>query len=252
MLPYTLDTFFDDDFRVYQPARGYRFSIDPILLAAHVSIPFQSARVLDIGCGCGIISLLLGRFHPGLHIIGVEIQEELACFAEKNIVSNGMGNRLKIFHKNIELLSSRDLDGPVDIVVSNPPYKKRGTGRMGGNLQKTLARHEVSVDINLLLGKAAELTGEMGMVALIFPAGRLDELKMAMGENGFFLSSIRLVHTGKNFGGCTPKLVLVSGCKYPGKGLISLPPLFLFDDRGNPGKEYERLLFCGKASHPLL
>ncbi len=252
MPPYTLDTFFDEGFLIYQPARGYRFSVDPLLLAAHISWPFPShstsrIRILDAGCGCGIISLLMGRQDPHVKIFGVEIQEELALFARENAKINGMDKRFRLLNKDIADLSREDLGGIVDMVVSNPPYKKKGTGRISGNRQKALARHEITMDIHLLCRKASELTGERGVLALIFPAERLDELKKVMRENGFSLRAIRFVYTESPAGTCQPKLVLVSGIQSSVKPFVTFPALYLYDESGSRSREYEDILSSGRA-----
>ncbi|HKK99805.1 MAG TPA: SAM-dependent methyltransferase, partial [Desulfotignum sp.] len=62
METFTADTLFDPPLTIFQPETGYRFSLDPLVLAAHV-LPAPGDRIMDMGCGCGIISLILGARH---------------------------------------------------------------------------------------------------------------------------------------------------------------------------------------------
>jgi len=78
----TLDTILDGRLRVLQPKRGYRFSLDSILLAHFVSLKSR-ARVIDIGCGSGIILLIVAKRFLQVNLTGLEIQENLAVLAEK-------------------------------------------------------------------------------------------------------------------------------------------------------------------------
>jgi len=61
---------------ISQPEKGYRFSIDPLILSAHIH-PKRNEKIMDLGCGCGIISLVLAYRYPDIEITGIEIQKEL-------------------------------------------------------------------------------------------------------------------------------------------------------------------------------
>lgn len=102
-MPLTKETWFNGDLAVYQPLHGYRYTIDPIILCSVMDysiIPDVPGQILDIGCGCGIMPLLMAYRNPEAHITGVEIQEELAAIAlwnaEKTDSDTGFGLSLKI------------------------------------------------------------------------------------------------------------------------------------------------------------
>src|SRR5687767_11651392 len=90
----THDTLLRGRIRLYQPARGFRASLDPVLLAAFVTPP--CGRFLDIGCGTGALSFLLLARDPGASGVGVEIQPRLAALAERGRVSNDFGGRFEV------------------------------------------------------------------------------------------------------------------------------------------------------------
>lgn len=231
--------------------------MDPVLLAAHIA-PAPHSRILDAGCGCGIISILLASRHGDVRIFGVEIQRELACLARENVRINGIQDRVSILHRDIASLACTELlcedpdreclDGKVDVVIANPPYQKRGSGRISRDKQIALARHEISMDIAMLCTRAGELTGPKGAMAIIFPVDRFDELTMAMASAGFGVDQIRWVYTVQ---GREPKLVMVSGRKSMDQEPEILPHLHIFDATGKPSAEYNDILFFGRAWHNI-
>jgi len=80
------------DLIIAQPARGYRYGLDPFLLAAFVR-PRLRESIVDLGTGCGVIALLLARRWKTLKVWGVELQPELFQLAEENIRRNGLERR---------------------------------------------------------------------------------------------------------------------------------------------------------------
>ena len=88
----TSDTLFGGTIQVLQEKNGYRFSIDAILLAGFVWLR-RGDRVVDLGTGVGIIPLILGNRGEGVEeIVGVEIQEQLAALAQRNVLINELAS----------------------------------------------------------------------------------------------------------------------------------------------------------------
>ena len=81
--------------RLYQPTRGYRAAIDPVLLAAAVPATAGS-RVLDLGCGVGAAALCLLARVPEARVTGLELQPELAELAERNARLNGREDHFSV------------------------------------------------------------------------------------------------------------------------------------------------------------
>ena len=78
----SLDTFFDGRLQIIQKKKGYRFSVDAILLSQFVRIR-KDEKVIDLGTGCGILPLLLSQTTQARSFVGVEIQNTLAEIAEQ-------------------------------------------------------------------------------------------------------------------------------------------------------------------------
>src|SRR5258708_31780584 len=91
---FTVDTLLGGRVTLLQPARGFRASLDPVLLAAFVAPPF--GRFLDIGCGTGAVSFLLLARDPAATGVAVELQAAHATLAAAGRDRNGWSERLAV------------------------------------------------------------------------------------------------------------------------------------------------------------
>jgi tRNA1Val (adenine37-N6)-methyltransferase len=227
---YTVDTLFDPPLTLCQPKAGYRFSLDPLILAAHIH-PARQDRILDIGCGCGILCLILAGRHPDLQITGIEIQETLAEMARKNAIENHIQDRVRILHQDVRTLAPETMPAPADWVISNPPYKKMSTGRLNPDPGKARARHEITLDIDTLVHLAHLFLRPRGRLCLIFPASRTRDLTEALDREGFHAGWVRPVH----FDFRKPaRRILVCVVKSGGGARKTLDPLYLYHPDGTP------------------
>jgi tRNA1Val (adenine37-N6)-methyltransferase len=141
MVSYTTDTFFNGRIQVRQNRVGYRFSIDAVLLACQAA-PRSGDKVIDLGAGCGIISLIMAYRCPDITVTAVEVQEELVQLAISNVKNNHLQDRITVLDADMKTMVSDMTAGPVDLVVCNPPYRRPGSGRINPDNQRAIARHE--------------------------------------------------------------------------------------------------------------
>ncbi len=239
----TLDSLFEGRLKIVQKKNGYRFSIDALLLA-HFADPGPRDRVIDLGTGCGIIPLILTFRKKTTRVIGVEVQPPLADLARRNAALNRLTSRIEIWEKNFNELKDEDLKGAFDLAVSNPPYRKIGSGRVNPDPEKSLARHEINASLEDVLRAACRLLRDKGRLDMIYPASRGAEVLKAMA--GFHLEPkrLRFVHSHEGDEAC---LMLVEAVKEGRPQLKVLPPLFLFDSRGNYTSAGQDLFHTGVA-----
>ncbi|MBF0201226.1 MAG: methyltransferase [Desulfamplus sp.] len=248
---YNLDPHRDlyGDLYIDQPSKGYRFSMDSFLVAEYAAGQTDNLikrnnpwKILDIGTGCAPIALALClRLRPGdIKITAVEIQEELARTACRNIVMNRMEKEISIIQGDIRMMTCRDLEGPFDLVVSNPPYHKKEDGRISLDQGRAIARHEVTLNLGELMQSAAKMMKNRAILTLIYPVTRLTELVCAMHHYRIEPSEMRFVHTKSD---SPPSLILISGIKNGSSPLIVSPPVNMdkmYMDKMNMDKTYKR------------
>jgi len=215
-----------------QGAEGYRYSIEPFLLADFVRLS-PGNRVLDIGSGCGIIPLLLARRHPGLTLTGVEIQPELHEWAVRNIEQSGRGKEIEVIQGDIVQLAPRWNRELFDAIVSNPPYRKQGTGRTNPDRGKAIARHEINLNLKSLLSAAASLLKTAGSLTLAYPPARLAEVLAALMAHGFSARRLRFIH---GHPGADARIFLVEAVKGQKGDCRVEKPLTVY----NPDRTYTR------------
>ena len=107
----------------------------------------------------------------------------------------------RLIDLNVRKLKDEDLKGAFDLAVSNPPYRKIGSGRVNPDREKSLARHEINASLEDVLRTACRLLRDKGRLDMIYPASRGAEVLKAMA--GFHLEPkrLRFVHShGKPVG----------------------------------------------------
>jgi tRNA1Val (adenine37-N6)-methyltransferase len=233
----TLDTFYHGRILVLQKKKGYRFSIDAPLLADFVQTK-STDKCLELGTGCGIISLLLS-IKPFSHIKAVEIQESLVDLARRNVRLNQLEDRISIVHADLRRFYT---DHKFDVMFSNPPYIKAQAGHLSASSEKSIAKHELKCDILDIMHKTAELLKKRGRAYFIFTAKRKQEFVQAVKKSGMAIKVIRFVVPRH---GSQPNFFLTE-CGFLRIVEKVLPPLVLFDKEGNYRPEAQDI-FAGRS-----
>ena len=216
----TIDSFLNGKLQIIQSRQGYRFSVDALLLAEFVSVRSEDV-VVDLGAGCGIISLFLAVKRKVGFIVGLELQEELASQAQRNIVLNKLEKKIAIIRGDLRHLPI----GPAfaHIVVCNPPYRRQKSGRINPDSSKAIARHELSTKVDDILVAGKALLKPRGRLALIYPANRLAEIFAKMRIQDIEPKRLQIVFPNSY---SHAKLAMIEGRVRGKSGLKILPPLF--------------------------
>ena len=226
----TYDTLLRGRVGLYQPARGFRSSLDPVLLASFARPPF--GRFLDIGCGTGALSFVLLARDPEATGVGVEIQPRLAALAERGSARNGFGPRYQVRVGDVREMAL----GVFDLVATNPPFRPLGTGVLPPDPERSIAHHEVALTLAGWLEVAAAALAPAGRLCVIFPAERLAELHAGLKLRGLCATRQRLVHAQA---GLAASRVLVEAAR--AGALAEEPPLVLHEG-GSFTPEVRRML----------
>jgi tRNA1Val (adenine37-N6)-methyltransferase len=191
----SLDELLRGRLRVLQPRRGYRLSVDPLLLADFAARACGRApqRVCDLGAGVGVVGLALLRAAPAATGLLVELQPRLCDLARRNVELNGLGDRLETHEGDLRHLPRR-FHGRFDLCVSNPPFRPVGSGHPNADPEKALANVELACSLADLVAAAHRLLEPRGRLALVHDATRLPEILGALTASGLRPELLRLVH----------------------------------------------------------
>ena len=225
---FSADSLFSGNLVIYQEKKGYRFSLDAVLLAGLAKIK-PADRIVDLGTGCGVVALILAYRKLGQSLLGVEIQPELAQLAQENVEINGFSDRIRILEMDYRRVASHLQSEGFDLVLSNPPYRKIDSGRINPDRQRALARHELAGSISEVFAAARFLLPRAGRLAVIYPATRLDHLLVTAHEHGFSPKELTVIHSDANSPG---RLVYLECRKDGGQELKVAPPFFIYRAEG--------------------
>lgn len=233
----TIDSLFKKDFLLIQEKAGYRFSLDPLLLAFFTKIK-PNEQVIDLGAGNGIISLLLSKIYTEAKYIAVEVQSRSADQALRNIIINREANKIQVLQEDVKNLPSLLPPGTVDVIVSNPPYRPLNTGRINPNSCRAKARHEVVASLKTFLTVTSVLLRNGGRAYFMFPAFRLAELISLLKECRLEPKVIQLIYCSLS---SEASHVLVEALKNRQVGLRVLPPFFLYTEKSIVSETLEKV-----------
>jgi tRNA1Val (adenine37-N6)-methyltransferase len=222
----TVDQVVYPDLSIIQKEKGYRFSLDPVLLADFLEDP-PPGPLIDLGCGSGVMALLAARRWPHLHAVGLEIQKDLADMAGRSVVLNGLGNRMSIVRGDIRDCPGLFRPSSFGTAVSNPPYRRLGTGRLPPDRERALARHEVDMNLADLLRALEGLLRPGGIFSLTWKPERFEELGSGLEGHSLNLVAVRAVRARS---GEEPFILLCRGVKGGDQGKVEhLPDLVIHE-----------------------
>lgn len=222
----TDDTLFQGGLICRQSRHGYRFSVDAVLVA-HFCAPKPGEQVLDLGCGCGVIGLILARRHPQITICGLELQEQLAALAEENTMRNGFADRMRIIRGDVCAIGGLQASESFDLVVCNPPYREKDSGRINRNDQAACARHELTAKVEDFVRASAFCVKNRGRVVFVYPAARCNTLLAALQRSRLTLKRLQPVYSYP--GTTNARLVLIEAMKNGGEQCEILPPFSIYE-----------------------
>ncbi|MBF0457011.1 MAG: tRNA1(Val) (adenine(37)-N6)-methyltransferase [Nitrospirae bacterium] len=224
--------------RILQRQKGYRFSIDAILLANFVN-PKNPRHIIDFGAGAGIVGILLAKKYPAAFVHLVELQRGLYELSNKNVELNNITDRLKTHHLDIKDIYDTISSNTFDLAVSNPPYRKLQSGEINPDDEKAAARHELTLTLDELIKAAFHVLRGKGGFSFIYQTSRFVEVIETLRSRKFEPRRIRFIYSNKK---SEAKIFLIEAIK-EGKAQLKLdPPFFVYDDTGRYSAETLEIL----------
>ncbi|MBQ3497077.1 MAG: methyltransferase [Oscillospiraceae bacterium] len=190
---------------------------------AHFAAPRRGGCVCDLGCGTGLVGLLLLARCGTLRIVNVEVQARALALAEKTFRENGFEGRAEFFCGDLRD-ASLGVPCGCDYIVANPPYFPTGSGARAKDDPRRTAREETACTLEELFAAARRILRWGGGMAVVHRPERLCDLFCAMREAGIEPKRMRFVHSDA---AAAPSLVLVEGKRGAKPSVRVEPPLVL-------------------------
>ena len=222
--------------KIIQNKTGFCFGIDSVLLSDFAKDIHKNSKILDLGTGTGIIGTLLTAKLENPKITGVEIQQDVAEMAKRSILLNNIEDKFNIINENINNIINIYGKGTFDAVVTNPPYKPKGTGIINENDKKIISRHEITATLEDFIRVSSEQLKDKGSLYMVNKTERLADIIEYGRKYKLEPKIIKFVHPHVNE---APNLVLIKLIKNANKFLKIEEPIYVYD---NNGKYTEQIL----------
>ena len=217
------------DLKIVQDNDMFNFSLDSVLLPNFVTINKKIDKILDIGCGNAPIPLILST-KTNAKITGVEIQKEVYDLAIESIRINNKDDQINIVNSDINDYYKEIETDSFDVITCNPPFfKYKETSNINKNDYKTIARHEVKLNLEQLFNIAKKLLKNNGVIAIVHRPERFVEVIEEMKKNNIEPKRVQFVYPKQNM---DANIMLIEGSKNGNPGLKILPPIYSHEENG--------------------
>lgn len=178
------DRFFKGKIIIIQPRRGYRFSLDAVLLSSWVVVPPYEFS-LELGGGFGPASLMIKFLNPGARIVSIDIQENYLKLFKKSITLNGFDS----IYPMVADVKRPPFRKKFKAIFTNPPYMSPDRYRVSPKLEIALSKYEIAATLQDFLRCTGQLLALEGKAYFIVGSEREDFAEMAE-ENGFSIEEV--------------------------------------------------------------
>lgn len=215
---------------LYQPSSGYAYNSDSIFLYDFITMFKPKGSLLDVGCGVGIISLLLTRdFHTQTTI--VDKQEIMMKYATHNYALNNLS--VKTILDDFSNFSENE---KFDYVISNPPFYDQNVTQ-SQNEHLNIARYAQHLPIETFIAKVKKVLKPRGRFIFCYDAKQVDKLLYTLIKYKINPEQIRFVHSKIDR---DSKLVMIAARMNSKSMMKVLAPLIVFDEQSNYNVEAKK------------
>lgn len=223
---------------IFQDPDFFCFSLDSIILANYSNIRLKDKSIIDLGCGNGVIPLILSK-RTKQKIYGVEIQKKSYDLAIESVKYNNLEDNIHIINSDISDLDN-SFTGFFDLVLCNPPYFKiNEKSSLNLSIEKQIARHELTMNLDKLFSVSYRILKNNGNINIVHRPERLLEIFDTMRKYNIEPKRIKFVYEKINK---KSTLVLIEGQKCGRPGLKIDNPLVLYNEDGSETFEYKLLI----------
>lgn len=217
-----------NDYKIIQNPEKFCFGMDAVLLSGFAKVK-AGENCLDLGCGNGIIPILLEAKTAGRYFTGLEIQEYSADMARRSVALNHLEGKVSIVKGDIKDASNIFGASSFHVVTCNPPYMTAQHGITNQDQAKTIARHEVLCTLEDVIRESARLLVPSGRFYMVHRPFRLGEIISLMVKYHIEPKRMRLVHP---YVDREPNMVLIEGLRGGRPRMTVEKPLIVYKEPG--------------------
>lgn len=233
--------------RIIQKKKGFKYGTDSVLLSKYVLMSKDilpagrgkgGIKCVDFGTGTGILPLLLSRDKDFTDITGLELQAEYAEMACRSVALNELSRRIQIIEGDMKEAAAIFGRGSMQVVVTNPPYKRAGAGICSDSASEAIARHEIACNLEDVIKNASAVLEPGGVFFMIHRPERLADAIEYMRTFRLEPKHMQLVYPKPDR---RPSMFLITGVKCGGRNLMIDKPLVLMNENGEETEELRKI-----------
>ena len=226
--------------KIVQNTDWFKFSLDSVLLANFVNVN-KKTKIIDFCTGNAPIPLFLSH-KTNQKIVAVELQKEIYDLANKSVKLNHLEEKVQVLNEDVKNLSNIYETDSFDLITCNPPYFKiNENSNINENKIKSVARHEIYLNLDDIFKIAKKVLKNDGKIAMVHRTERLIDIISSMKNNNIEPKRIQFVYP---FSKSKSNMVLIEGAKNGKPGLSVLSNIVVHNEDGSY-TEYINNLFNG-------
>ena len=215
---------------IYQNSDWFMFSLDSVLLANFVNIRPSDKKILDLATGNAPIPMLL-TYRTKAKIYGVELQKVIYDLGLESIKENKFDNQIELINLDVKKIVDIYDSDSFDVITCNPPFFKTTSKEHLNDCDiKTIARHELMLDLDSLFLVVKKVLKNKGVFAMVHRPERFVEIIDKMREFNLEPKRVQFVYPKENK---ESNILLIEGVKNGNPGMKILPPLFVHNEDGS-------------------
>lgn len=228
------DLVYYDNLKIVQNKNYFNFSLDSVLLPNFVFLGQNTKMILDLCTGNAPVPLILST-KTDAKIYGVEIQKDIYDMAVESVKINNLENRIELINADAKNIINRFETDTFDVITCNPPYFKcSDTSLKNANDVKSIARHEIMIELEDVIKVARKLLKNGGSLCMVHRTDRLIEIIEIMRKHNIEPKRLQCIYPKKD---SESNLILIDGKKNGNVGLKVLSPLYVHNDDGSYADE---------------
>lgn len=223
-----------NNLKIIQNKNGFCFGMDSVLLSDFAKSIKANAKVIDLGTGTGILPILLSAKTKVSKIVGIEIQKEVANMASRSVLLNNLQDKIEIVCEDIKNLKNIYETNSFDAIVTNPPYKTKGTGGINEVEAKLISRHEITANLEDFISISSYLLKDQSSIYMVHRPERSVDILSIFRKYKLEPKELKLVQPSCDK---APNLVLIKATKNAKPFLKIDKPLYIYNSDGTYTEE---------------